>query len=528
MPTPETFQVPVDVLEFDADERTMDLRIIPYGPVIDHWGTKQKYTRVDVPTDATIAFTVEHATSILGIVGKLIRHKQKKDGLYGTVKLSETPQANDVYTLARDGLVSDVSAGVVVVDDHHDPKTDVHTRTGILDHVAATMRGAFGASDPASAVIAVHDHDKGETNVAPTETTPDPVVAFTKEDAIALFDTTDLEDEIRAMRTILDGVAAGPEKDLGRPEAYEVFGAVLKSRVTGDESGIVGLLEKYALAASPGVSGGSGAAEGLIPADWWTGGLVDVRGGFRPLFDHAGDMPYPTVGTSVGYGKVVSGPTADERSAQDGDVESTALVVSAASAAIQWFDGGGRIPIELIEQSDQAVLAVFYGRLIAAVNAKIETYTVTTAVAAGTHHGAVLDISDYAALVADLVTVSEVIRTATDLPGNLIGLPTADWIGVLTMVDANDRRLFSTQGSAAQDGGGALTSTSIDIGGITAFHAPGLTEALQFNKAALKATDKAPRRLQTVNVLKAGVEVGVLGSAVVAPMIAAGIITYEA
>ena len=524
-------QIPAEVIAFDAEARTMKVRVVPYGPVITHKGIAQRYTRVDVPEGDPVPFTVEHEVpgrSVLNRIGKIVSHDQTDDGLEATVKFSSTSNAMDVYALAQDGLITDVSGGIIVDTEELDDDR-VSVRTGRLDHVAASIAGAFGSSDPGSRILAVHDHDdERNTDVTDEKITPDEVVAFTKDEAIALFDTTNLEDEIRQIRQVLDSQVPTDPQDKERPEAYEVFGAVLKSRVTGDESPIRELLETYALAASPGVSGGSGAAEGMIPADWWTSGLVDVRGGSRPLFDNCGAMPYPKNGTSVGYGKVVSGPTADERAAQDGDIESTALVVSAASAAIKWFDGGGRIPLELIEQSDQAVLALFYGRLIAAVNAKIETYTVTTAVAAGTHHGAVLDISTYAALVADLVTVSEVIRTATDSPGNLIGLPTADWIGVLTMVDGNDRRLFSTQGSAAQDGSGALTAASVDIGGIKAFHVPGLTEALQFNKDALRATDKAPRRLQTVNVLKAGVEVGVLGSAVVAPMIATGIITYEA
>lgn len=520
--------LPTEVLAFDADKRTLDLRIIPYGVEITHWGTRQQFTNVEVPDDAVVRFTVEHPDSLMATVGKLISHEQRPDGLYGTVKLANTTQANDLYSLARDGLVSDVSAGVIVVDDHHDPETDVHTRTGILDHVAATMRGAFGQG---ARVLAVHSHDDNEGDDMPTnddEGTPTDPVAFTREEAMELFDTSNLEDEIRQMRVMLDGIGKAPESAKERPEAYEVFGAVVKARITSDDGPIRKLLEEYALVASPGTSGGSSAAEGLIPADWWTGGLVNVKGGWRPLFNRLGSMPYPTRGTSVGYGKVVSGPTADERDAQDGDSESSALVVSAASAAIKWFDGAGRIPIEVIEQSDPAILAVFYDRLVAAVNAKIETYAATTAVAAATYEGAVLTLTNYGTLISDLITTSELIRAATDYPGDMIAMSTDDWIDVLSMVDGNNRRIFATGGSDANDGSGSLTAQSIDIGGITAFHVPDLSESLQFNQVALKGTDKAPRRLQTVNVLKAGVEVGILGSAVVAPMIPGGIYQYAA
>lgn len=525
-PDPLQMQIPTDVLAFNANDRTLDLRIIPYGVEITHWGTRQQYTRVEIADGATVPFTVEHPESLLAIVGKLISHEQKPDGLYGTVRLANTAQANDLYSLAADGLVSDVSAGVVVVEDHHDPDTDVHTRTGILDHVAATMRGAFQDAK----VLAVHSHnDKGDEHVPPTEEAAAEPVAFTREEAIELFDVSTLEDDVRQMRVMLDGMdSRTPQGPAPRPEPYEVFAAVLQSQVTGSDAPVRKLLEEYAIVASPGVSGGSSAAEGLIPADWWTGGLVNVKGGWRPLFSRLGAMPYPSHGTSVGFGKVVSGPTADERSAQDGDSESSALVVSAASAAIKWFDGAGRLPMEIVEQSDPAIMAVFWDRLVAAVNAKIEAYAVSTAVAAATHEGAVLTLTNYGTLVSDLITTSELIRTATDYPGDMIGMSTDDWIATLSMVDGSGRRIFATQGSAAADGSGSLTATSIDVGGITAFHVPGLSESLQFNQVALKGADKAPRRLQAVNVLKAGIEVGILGSCVVAPMIPTGIYSYEA
>lgn len=527
---PDPIQTPATVLSFDAEQRTLQVRVVPYGPVIKHNGVEQRYTRVDVPEGRAVPFTVVHEvpgeTGVLNRIGKIVAHEQTDDGLVATLKLAQTAQANDVYALAQDGLISDVSGGVIVTSEEMDG--DVAVRQGQLDHVAASVAGAFGASDPGSNVLAVHDKEGSNVKDTTTDPATDPVVGLTEQDVKELFDVDSMQDEIRAMRQTLDGIADAPAAAKPRPEGYETFAAVVKSRVTGDEQPIRDLMEQYALVASPGVSGGSGAAEGLIPADWWTGGLVDVRGGFRPLFNHCGSIPYPTTGTAVGYGKVVSGPTADDRAAQDGDMESSALVVSAASAAIKWFDGAGRVPIEIIEQSDPAIMAVFWGRLVSAVNTKVEAYTVATAVAAATHQGAVLTFTSYKTLVTDLVTTSELIRVATDYPGDHVGMSTSDWIEALTMVDGNDRRLFATQGSAAADGSAGLLSSTIDIGGITAFHAPGLSESLQYNKVALKATDKAPRRLQAVNVLKAGVEVGVLGSAIVAPMIATGIYSYEA
>lgn len=512
----ERIDLTADLVDFDADTRTLTLRIVPYGPTITHKGVKQRFTRVDVPDDVTIPFTSEHPTRVSDLAGKLVAHEQRDDGLYGTVKLSNTTAGNDLYTLAADGLLTDVSGGVWITTDDFDAETDTSVRTGTLDHVAATLKGAFGGTEPASRVLAVHTIDKGEPAMTDPITEP-----------AATFDLDELQDEVRQLRQSIETFGQ-PPKPARRPEAWEVFAAVLKHRALQDDSGLRTLQEEYALDPTPGVSGGTGDAEGIIPADWWAGGLVDVRGGWRPFFNRLGSMPYPKFGTSMGFGRVVSGPTAAVRAAQDGDSETSPMVVEADSATIQWFDGAGRIPLELIEQSDPAVMQVFYGRLVAAVNAQIENYAVDTIVAGGTATTAVLTLSTYAALVSDLITTSEAIRAATDMPGDLLACSTSDWIELLSLVDGNDRRLFSTQGIQNADGSGLLTAQSVDIGGVTAFHAPDLAESCQFNTTAAKGTDRAPRRVQNVHVEKMGVEVGILGSAIVAPMIAGGIQYYAA
>lgn len=522
--TRETFTADVDVIAFDEDARTIDLRVVPYGPQIRHNGTLQTYTNVAVP-ETLVEFTVEHFASVLDVVGRVTAHEQKSDGLYATVKLTTTPQAEAIYTLANDGLLVDVSAEVLVETDEYDADLDLHTRTGTLDAIAATRRGAFGDTDPAARILAVHD--KGETMTDTTTDTAPEVVGLTADDVREIVDLSTMEDEIREMRVQMER-ASSTNRTPATPEPYEVFAAELHRQHTGDPTRINALREKFALDPTVGTSGGTGEAEGIIPAGWWAGGLVDVRGGWRPLFSRLGSMPYPASGTSVGYGKVVSGPDAGERSAQDAAATTAELIVDEASAAIKWFDGAGRIALELIEQSDPAVLAVFYGRLEAKINAKIENYACDTIAKGGTAEGAVLTLSSYAALVGDLVTHSEAIRQATDLPGDLLGCSTDDWIAILTMVDGNDRRLFATQGSAAADGSAGILSQSVDVGGVTAFHAPDLAESMQFNTAAAKGTDKAPRRVQAYDVGAMGLNAGLLGSAIVAPMVTGGIIYYAA
>ena len=179
---PDPIQLPADVLSFDAEARTMKIRVVPYGPVIKHKGLAQRYTNVDVPEGRPVPFTITHEvpgeSSVLNRIGKIVDHEQTDDGLVATVKFSRTINADDVYALAQDGLVTDVSGGVVVTSEEMDG--DVAVRTGSLDHVTASVAGAFGASDPGSKVLAVHDKESTMPETTTPDPTTDPVVGLTE------------------------------------------------------------------------------------------------------------------------------------------------------------------------------------------------------------------------------------------------------------------------------------------------------------------------------------------------------------
>lgn len=528
----ERYSSTVDVLNLNAQERTADLRIVPYGTKIRRGGRMLGFSRVDVREGERLRVNVDHGTGLLSTIGVLESHSQRDDGVYGTMRFLDTAAGRDAYEIVANG-VGDVSGEVELTDVEVDDSGDVpvHTATGSLLGLALVTQGAFGASDPASKVLEVYtatdsnDRDGRVESMDDNNNTDTQVESLTADDVREILDLSTIEDELRDIRAKLGAEPAHNRREIA---AHEWFAAQLLAEAANDPAPLRNLIEQFALDGTTGTTGGSGDASGLMPQDWWSGGLVDVRGGWRPLFDRLGSMPFPSRGSSIGYPVISSGPTVDERSAQDGAAATDPLVVTTGSAGVQWFDGALRISMELIEQSDPAVMAIVWGRLLSKLSAKIETYAVTTAVAAATAQGGALDFTTQASFVTDLVTTSGLIRVATDEPGNLVALPTADWINYLTLVDASDRRIAATMGSGASDGATPLTAEQASFGGFTLFHCPGLTEALQYNTAALKGTDRGPRRLQNIDVELMGVNVGILGAAVVAPVIAGGIYSYEA
>ena len=147
--------------------------------------------------------------------------------------------------------------------------------------------------------------------------------------------------------------------------------------------------------------------------------------------------------------------------------------------------------------------------------------------AAGTHTGAALDTATYAALVADLITTSDLIEDAIGSPGNILGVTPAQWIAILSLMDGGDRRQFSMMNPQNADGSGSLVTRGIDIGGIFVYRAPAALVALQYNQDSYKNAEKSPMNVVTTNVELMGRDVGILGATVNVTW-PEGIYSYEA
>jgi HK97 family phage prohead protease len=106
-----------------GDGRTVDMRIVPYGEVISHNDGGGDVPRGQIYREefAAGAFNhqlraanrvlvnVEHQEGIGGIVGHGKALLEQRDGLYGSVKIHETPDGDKALLLVREGVLDGVS-----------------------------------------------------------------------------------------------------------------------------------------------------------------------------------------------------------------------------------------------------------------------------------------------------------------------------------------------------------------------------------------------------------------------------------
>jgi hypothetical protein len=203
------------------------------------------------------------------------------------------------------------------------------------------------------------------------------------------------------------------------------------------------------------------------------------------------------------------------------------MTTTAGTFTAAWLAGGVDVALELIAQSDPAILSLIVDDLLGEYAGVSDTTVSAAAETAGTASGAALDTSSYAALVSDLITASNTVKSATGRPGDKVAVTDASWVAILGLVDGDGRRVFAGSPSNA-DGQALLTATSVNVGGITVFHSPQSLVDFAFNDKSLRVAEKAPMVVQADNPALMGRDVGVLGAVITLPIIPAGIVKFSA
>jgi len=487
-------------------EGTMIARLAPFGAPVAYGRSTVEFAAGSITVPPTVPLTVDHSGGVLDSVGVLTRSFESADALFGEFQLADTEAGRDVRELLRLGAVTDVSVGVELSEDF-----EGGVMSGVLDHVSVVMHGRFSTADQPAKVLSVHD-EKGPTVPEVMEEPTAQAVPAT----IETFDDTEIKTALAEMADTIDVLSA--TKPVAEFSAIDVYGAMVGQRL-----GI-----KSANHALEDVIGDLGAADasGLVPDEYWAGGLQHLTDRRRPLFATAGSAPFPSSGNNLVLPRVTQSTVVGTRAAEKGAANSQALQAVAQTYPIQWFDGAVDVALELIAQSDPNVLGVIAADMLTQYAKAVDEDATVRLAAIGTHTGAALDTATYAALVGDIITTSDLIEDATGSPGNILGVTPAQWIAVLSLMDGSDRRQFSMINPSNADGTGSLVTRGIDVGGVFVYRAPYATTALQYNQDSFKAAEKSPMNVQALNVELMGRDVGILGATVVA-FWETGVYSYE-
>jgi len=433
-------------------------------------------------------------------------------------RVSETRTGDDVLALARDGNIG-LSVGFMPIESRMEGRTKVQTKIDLRE-VSAVGLPAYKGSE----VTAVRSKDKMdektieelEKEFSEFKDESEKVLQTRTEEFETYKKETDENLETR-WREFLATVPSSKEKT---PEftGKEVLGAMLLREMGGE-------IENRQLTD---VIGDLGAADasGLLYDEYWAGGLVGFTDSLRPLFSRVGSAPFP----SAGYGLVTPRRTqttiVGEHTPEKSTIPSQPYQADQQTFDMKWFAGGVDVSMQLIEQSNPGIMGLVVDDLLSQYARQTEADMVTQTEVAATSTGALLDLTDYATFIADVIANAEVIRASTGVPGNWLGMITADWISLLGLVDSDNRRILATVNPRNADGSGNFLSQDINVGGINCFHSFDSVATLQYNQVSLRNAERAPMRVEQNNVALMGRDVGILGATIIAPLDPTGILKY--
>lgn len=458
--------------------------------------------------------------------------------------VTRTARGDDLLELIGEGLLGGVS-----IEFAADPDTDERTRTvdgaELITRNRIDLRGVLVCEPdagvyPTGAVLAVRTETlnptpdptpNGEamsTDTTP-ETTPDtPSTAPATPAAAALTERVDnalaeLEERTRRLE-----VGATVETRTAAPDLFtrsrDLFVGNLIAKVEGNRE-----LLNRALADVTGTTGGAGPdASGLMPESWWTGDLLDVVDTYRPVWTVLGDLPFPARGTSVTVPAITQHTQVGKRTGQKEAANSRSLQVTAEQTPAQWFDGAVDVALELIQQAgdNPAMLDLVWRDLLGQYAIAVEAYAVEEIDAAAVDGGTDADYTDPAALYGLVAAANLAVKKATNLPASAMLIPEDDWPAFAGMVYADGRPVFPAAGPTNTVGTGNVTSLELNYGGLRAIPAEGLPAGFPIvtNGRAVIGGERGPDRVQTTNVELMGVDVGIIGPALVVARIPAGVI----
>jgi len=525
-----------------VEKRLISGRIVPYGEVINIRGRSESFAPgalADIDA-STVKLLVHHDNT--KPIGKMVELEERTDGAHATFRVSKTRRGNEFLELAADGVMA-FSPGFYTGEQS---ASGVHTRIKSMPETSLVTFSAYQGSE-VLAVRSNQEEEMEETIVQEATPVVDLAPINTRMDAFGAtlerLETAQAAPPATRARTSaptpLQWFAAQIEGIAGKTtERRDKLAASFDAFQSRARAGDLTDLETRALAdvVGGGVQAGDSSPaddlSGLVIEELITSQLVNVLSTRRPMFDALGTMGMPR----SGYAKI---PTITQHTSvavsagQKVEAPSQSLISTNASFEAKWIKGAVDISLEVLATAEMDVLGLVWSDLLGSYAAATESDASAGVVPlietdiGGTYTGTALDTSTYALFIADVEAQVDVIDDAAgDVPTRL-AVTRAQWSALVAMVDANDRRVFSTIGAANADAEVGLTARSFSLpGGIEVFKVKGLTQALLFNPRSLLVADSGPSRVEATNVALMGRDVGVIGRTMLVPRIPAGLVYF--
>lgn len=489
----------------------MTARAVPFGVAIDHGGQMVQFDAgsVTVP-DSVVPLTVDHLDGSLDRVGKLTRWFEDGDAGFAEFDVSETALGSDILTLLHDGVLTDVSIGVLIDEtaEFEDDAGVLH-RSGTLDHVAIVGSGAFGKAGAGSKVLAVHEEKE-------------PTVAEMKDDATApvvtVYDDSEMKAEIVRLADKLDTFET---KVVEEPAIFKTLKdySMAQFRAARGEQDSIDLVDKsnkYEMAQFAMSADTTTTSAGLVPDNLLTQ-IIGLLEGSRPTVDAFGKLPAGDSGMNVVLPKVNTKAVVAAQSSEFDQPNSTQMAIGTSTYALETYAGANRVSMQLVERSSPAFVDRLFAELISSYATVTDAaFNAALIAGVGTNTAVVADLSTsasatYAAIVAGVGAIAGDIKR----PADRLILGSTRWTQLMSLLDADDRPLITHYGPVNAPGlpKGSNAWTFDYFPGLVGIHDPhaAATTCLIAWSGAAASIETSPARLQVTAVDTLSMDFGIWG-----------------
>lgn len=496
------------------------VRVMPYGLVIEHQGERVTYDPGSLEVPDFVPVNIDHGGSVIERVGRLERSVSTADGLYGDLVISDTSIGRDVMTLLRDGVLTDISAGVEV--DHARttrPRGGAMHLHGRLDHIAIVTRGAFSGDPSGARVLAAYSESE-------TDAMPDPeTVNYATQDALELVErnlSAQLAElaipspaapmtrpgNFRDLREYVMTQLSAARGEVTAAERMTLYTREVEAALATQRAG----LSEYALDDDT-----TTTAAGLVP-DYLSSEIIGLITTSRPFVDSIPSDPVGPYGMSVVYPKVVTRPDVGVQATEKTEVTSQAMDVDPFSVDLVTYAGASDVSLQLVERSQPSFLNRLFAELAGVYSERTDAASIAAVVAAvdalGTHEAVVANLgADAAATYGAFATAAGVIAGSVKRPADTIWLSTDRWAELMSLVDADGRPLIVPEDGSNQQGAGSFATFRFRYGGwrvIVDPFAAADTTLIGWSGGA-STVELRPQQLRALQVNLLGINAGVWG-----------------
>ena len=466
----------------DTEERTIVGLAVPYGQEIDLTGnTKERFEAGAIESVEDVKLFYGHEEPI----GKVVEGRDTEEGYEIVARLSDTPRANEVYTLLQDNVLNRFSVGFFPVKDRKEGQTIVREKVTLLE-VSVVAFPAFSNAK----ITEVRSESETE-QVEEIVETPNETESETMEN-IEL-DVRTVQDEVAELRRVIE---AGQTVETASPASHKFRsqGEYAKALVEGDE-------DAKALARAASTSADTVALPGFLG---FINNLIDTN---RPALSVFSRAALPAAGLTVEYAKVTANTISV--GVQDPENEALAfgnLTIDSVSANVVTYGGYTEFSKQTIQRSSVNYLDTALQALsIAYANATNAAFI--NVVQTQDYSAKRFDVSagTSAALIAGLTDASTFIFKNSGLRPEAIVVGTTAFKFLLSVQGEDGRPVVLVNGQGVNNIGSAnVPGLSGQIMGLPIIVDPAMsaTRAFVANSRALQTLESpgAPVRLSADDI----------------------------